>query len=220
MADVLLTKRSAGNAVYLAASDDHSITILRGLKDGETVRCKINRPRNPRHHRLAWAMIGLIFKNQERFPTEEAMVDAIKYMTGHFDEIELPNGKRFHKLRSLSWEKMDQTQFKQWFDRFVQVTLEHIIPGLNKADFEREIYAMIGEKVPGPIKTPDAWEEALEGLLVGISKCRTATQLDRYTADNEKLLLDMGENAPAAIIEKWNKALDLRSAQLDPAGAG
>lgn len=151
--DVLLTvqKNHAGgvrDAVVLAPSDMNSYDVVSAMTEGEVVRCEISRPRNARHHRLAFALLKEVYKNQQIYSTFENMYDAIKIATGLFDMFVLPGGERVFRTRSLAWHMMDQSEFNEWWDKFLNVILNHIIPATKRADLEQRVYEMLGETTP------------------------------------------------------------------------
>lgn len=138
----------AKDGITLHPSDTASYEALSGMQDGEIVRCEISRPRNARHHRLAFALMKEVFKNQTMYSTFENMYDMLKYATGHFDMFVMPGGEKVIRPRSLAWHMMDQTEFQQWWDKFLDVILNKIIPATKRADLEKRIYEMLGERGP------------------------------------------------------------------------
>jgi hypothetical protein len=226
MSEALLIKRSVGQAVYLAPSDDNATVIVRALKDGETVHCKIRRPRNPKHHRLAMALLQLCFEHwgRDKFATYDGMYDDIKFKTGHFDIYEMPNGRAVIKFRSLAWEKMDQNSFRQWWDKLLDLVHKEIIPGVGKKEFEAEVYAMIGENVDKEKKKasalPSDWEDSLQMLLEGLRKCKSWKGVDEFCALHAKLIEDLETHAPDDIQRRWLTARDTRYSDLHPINAG
>ena len=132
----------------LVPSDANSAEVLGDLAAGEIVRCKIERPRNAKHHRLAFALMKEVYKNQKLYSTFEIMYDALKVATGHFDLFVLPGGEKVLRPRSLAWHLMDQTEFEHWWSKFLDVILNQILPATNKAALEKHIYDMLGERGP------------------------------------------------------------------------
>jgi len=226
MTEALFLKRSAGEAIYLAPSDENSKTILRSIQDGETVHAKIHRPRSAKHHRLAFSLLNLCFEHwgRDKFSSFEVMYDYIKFKTGHFDLYDMPNGKTVIKFRSLAWEKMDQTSFRQWWDKLMDLVQQEIIPGVARDDFEAEVYAMIGENAEKE-KTkksppPSDWEESLKMLLEGLQKCKSWDGVDDFCSLHEKLIADLEANSPDDIQRRWLNGRDTRYAELNPVNAG
>lgn len=123
-------------ADHLAAED------LRGLKNGETVRAQITRPRNAGHHRKFFALMKVVFDNQSRYPTLKHLVDAIKLAIGHCDERKV-DGKDIVVLRSISFAKLDQSGFEQFYDRVLDLVLTKILPHVARSDIEARVLDII-----------------------------------------------------------------------------
>ena len=145
MQEVLLVKRPG----RLVAADQLSADILSGLRDGEIVRARVGRPRNPKHHAMAFALFKLIFDAQDRYPTLKHLVDVIKIGVGHYDVREIA-GREVIELRSISYAAMDQHEFGLWWMAVVELVAREILPGIEGTDLEREIEAITGERAPRP----------------------------------------------------------------------
>jgi hypothetical protein len=140
--DVLLVREKNG----FAAADPTSAEVIQGMKHGEVVTATIRRTRNPRFHRLFWALLNLVFENQDRYTTLEQLLDAVKLNIGYFDLVTIP-GKvptQICKLRSISFAKMDETSFRQFFDKAVVFIVADVVPGIDRADLERQVLEIVG----------------------------------------------------------------------------
>lgn len=146
--DVLLQKWDG----KLIGSDSHSEEFLATISNGEVVRCEIVRPRNERHHRLAFALMREVFKNQSMYATFQCFYDAIKMATGCFDTYYVQDFdgvyRETRRMRSLAWHMMDQTEFEEWWNKLLDVILKYILPATARADLEKRVYDMLGERGP------------------------------------------------------------------------
>lgn len=128
--------RTLGGA--LMPCDAEAEAIVASFGSGEIVRCEIRRDRNPGHHRKFFAILGLVFKNQETYLSVEALRFAVMISAGYVDEISIGGGKVAFKPRSISWAKMDQTDF----DRLYSAALEAIprlLPAFDGIDLDRQL---------------------------------------------------------------------------------
>lgn len=141
--EIYLVRKLNMLAPHDAVSDD----LLREIPAGEIVKAVISRPRNIGHHRLFFAMLNVVWKAQNTFATLDRMLSIIKVGTGHFETYEL-DGQKVVEPLSISFAKMDQAAFRQFFDKAVVVILSKILPGVGREDLIREVYAMIGEPIP------------------------------------------------------------------------
>lgn len=124
--------------------DDAGREMHARLPFGEIVKSDMKRPRNQRHHRLFWALMELVFQNQERYATKNLLVAAIKTATGHADVIEIDDGRTILIPKSISFAKMDQTEFDAFYNRVCDVVCTRIIPNLKQEDLKREVAEMVG----------------------------------------------------------------------------
>lgn len=107
------------------------------------VSVEIKKPRNLGHHRKLFALLSLILPNQTRYATTEELLCAIKVYAGLCVPVQLGDGTMVRVPKSISFASMDQTEFEAFWDRVVKVVCERIIPGLKRADLERELLEIV-----------------------------------------------------------------------------
>lgn len=130
----------------LIAADDATRAMLNRIKNGTEVTAEPKVPRNVRFHRMFWALMTKVWENQERYATVENLVDAFKVVAGHADLIVLPSGKEVWVPRSISFAKMDDTAFSDFYDRCADVLAKHFLPGITSEELKREVGLMIGAR--------------------------------------------------------------------------
>lgn len=139
--------RRQGNA--LVPTDDRSSEAFSKVGSGD-VLVWIKKPRNPKFNRYFFAMVGVIFDNQSRYQTKDQLLDAIKIAVGHYDTvISARDSKPYLVLRSISFDNMDEMQFKEFVDRVMDVVAAQIIPNLKPGDLRRELEGFTREN-PSP----------------------------------------------------------------------
>jgi hypothetical protein len=126
--------------------DEAGTDALRAVAHGEIVEVTIRRPRNVRHHRLFWAMAGLVWNqlDHQQYPTVEHLVTRIKIAVGHSDRLEFEGGIVAFIPRSIAFHKMDQVEFSAFYERVCDYVAESILPGVTRADLKDEVERMIG----------------------------------------------------------------------------
>lgn len=132
--------------------DDDGRIAIRNVPDRSILRVDFSVPRNIRMHRLFFAILKLTFEAQQEpkaYPTEEKLLDALKLGVGYVREVRDIKGKEIHRVPdSISFGRMDQVAFKQFFDSVIQLIITRIVPRVSKKDFEQHLYDMLRE--PGP----------------------------------------------------------------------
>lgn len=135
----------------LHPTDQASIDAMRSIPERAIVKIQVSVPRNVRHHRMFFALINLVFEAQREprmFATREALLDAIKIALGHVREVRGIRGETYIVPDSISFGRMDNIAFREFFDAAVRLILEKILPGVGKRDIEQRIYDILKE--PGP----------------------------------------------------------------------
>lgn len=106
--------------------------------DGEVIRVKLMKDRNPRHHRLFFALLRMVFKNQEKYLSQEALRFAVTIQAGWVDEIKLSGDKVALRPKSIAWGRMDQLEFKDYFAAALRAIPE-LLPQFDGVDLEQEL---------------------------------------------------------------------------------
>lgn len=124
---------------------DEDYEAKKRLKMGDIVRCQIKRPRNLRFHKKFFALLSLTYDNIPHdvaellgISSKEGMLDTIKLALDHYDTYEI-GGKTLLRLRSIAFDKMDDTEFETFYVRTVDFILHHLLPGLDQKTLEEEI---------------------------------------------------------------------------------
>lgn len=112
---------------------------------GKTLSVRVTQSRSSRQLRLYRAMLSLVAENLEQDVTADDLHEWLKLRLGYVREVRQRNGEVVHVAKSVAFAKMDQPTFREFFDKAVTMLIEHIIPGLDSADLEREARAMLGE---------------------------------------------------------------------------
>jgi hypothetical protein len=147
----VILKRRAGRAgeVGLFPVDSEGEELMRKLRNDRDVGADIVQRRNPRHHRLFFAMLKFIQMHCEIFsetPIEE-IKDAVKLATGYVKRfVDVDTAKTFYVCKSISWSAMDQTEFNKFFDSACVIIANRWMPhGSAPEDVRKELLTMIGE---------------------------------------------------------------------------
>lgn len=131
---------SVGKGVLLPL-DDLARGLVGKLKTGDRVLVKVHRPRNPDHHRLAFAVLQKIASAKGE--TVETVLTWLKVALGRVDFVMLPSGKTVACPQSISFSAMSQDEFQRFWNEALPLITEHILPGLTVPDYE-EIRGIIG----------------------------------------------------------------------------
>lgn len=127
--------------------DDEAVETLHGTKIGKDVTVEVRARRNPRHHRLFFAILKFLQMHAERFEETpiEKIKDAVKLATGLADTfIDAETHQTYYVLRSISFASMDQGAFNSFFDSACMVVAKRWMPeGTTPEDVRKELLAMV-----------------------------------------------------------------------------
>lgn len=136
MSEILFMRRSLGS---LRPIDPTSAEILDRIAKDEDVKVEITRPRNVKHHRKFFALLNAIYPHQDIYPTRTSFRAALSAALGFGETVKLGDGRTIIVPHSISFAKMDQTEFEAFYDRAVELILTRIVPGVGRADLAREV---------------------------------------------------------------------------------
>lgn len=132
--------------VSLVPTDEESEDAIRALPEGELVRCKIVRPRNPKRHRLWRTLLDRVVKAGAPYPDADALNFALKVALGRADLILGLDGKVYLRPWSTSFNEMEEATFVKFFDAAINLVCEQVLPGCDREDLVKEIFEMIEDK--------------------------------------------------------------------------
>ena len=114
---------------------------------GDIIKAKVSKPRAGWQHRKLWSMVGLVWENQEVYPTKDALMTQIKFLTGnytkHLSQRMHENGEITTKVvpiaDSIAYDAMSQADFEQFYESAFNAVLTHILPGVDANDLRLEV---------------------------------------------------------------------------------
>lgn len=115
------------------------------LRIGDNVLCTIKRPRNYEFHKKYWALLRLTVANlphliqqQMQIFTEEDLLDCLKIDLGLFT-TRWHGGRQIVKTGSISFAKMDNSEFEKFFSRSVDAILRIYLRGTDRQALIEEV---------------------------------------------------------------------------------
>lgn len=115
------------------------------LRIGDNMLCTIKRPRNYEFHKKYFALLRLTVANlphliqqQMQIFTEEDLLDCLKIDLGLFT-TRWHGGRQIVKTGSISFAKMDNTEFEKFFSRSVDAILRIYLRGTDRQALIEEV---------------------------------------------------------------------------------
>lgn len=142
MADLMLRRTATG----FVPADTDAEDACRKLGIGHIFRAKVQKPRSIQHHRLAFALLSLTWKNlPEQFDGRWASFDhfrkAVALEAGHCEEILTSQGEVVRIPSSLAFDALDQVAFSPVFTSMMTVCAGILRISAPELEAEVAIYA-------------------------------------------------------------------------------
>lgn len=134
MVKIRMAKQLGG----LHAVDEDGENVLRKVGLGEIVSVDVVRPRNGAFHNKFFAMINLVYKNQDHYKSFDVLLQVCKLRTGHYETIETAT-EQYKIPKSISFSQMDDISFALFYDRACKWLAEEVIPGLDRKGLDEEV---------------------------------------------------------------------------------
>ena len=123
----------------LVPANEQTLDALRKMKPGQWYRADIRLPRNVKHHRKYFALLGVVFPHQTMWPTFRKFRQKLEEALGHGEYHTNGRGERYFENESISFANMDQEEFEQLYERAVELILTRILPNVGRADLDRQV---------------------------------------------------------------------------------
>lgn len=127
----VLVKRKGEMLLPLARFDGAAIT---GFREGAVLKCELSESRSLPRHRLYWAVLTAVVQATGKWPNAEALHHALKIHLGAVEEIASVRGEILIRPKSTSFGKMDEREFREFFDNVLLAITTEVCPGMTVED--------------------------------------------------------------------------------------
>lgn len=104
----------------------------RRLRVGDLVHAELTKPRNPKHHRLVFALLQKVLENMDGLQTIEQLLTIIKIKLGRVDTlVDASSGKAYYVPQSIAFASMDQTEFSVLWRDLCRLVARDYFPGMD-----------------------------------------------------------------------------------------
>jgi len=131
MAEIYMMKKSDGSFTPV---DQESLDNAAKLKIGAVYKHEVKKPRNYNFHKKYFSLLNLAFDNQEKYDSREAFRSAITMQAGWYNTHTSLNGVLMFSPKSISFAKMDDSDFSELYEKTVTIILKYVLPGCERKD--------------------------------------------------------------------------------------
>lgn len=123
------------NGFKLAYNSDHD--KAKKIPLNEPIVYSWSKPRNLKFHKKFFALINLVYENQEVYSNIEHLRKDLTVEAGFYDIRHDLHGVEVREPKSISFAKMDDNEFSELYNRFIDVVVKWL--GIEKEIILQEI---------------------------------------------------------------------------------
>jgi len=119
--------------IYLVKQLDNTFKVaydsdyenLKKIKPLAMIKCEISQPRNIKFHRKFFALIKMVYQNQERYNNIEHLRKDLIISAGFYDSRVNLYGEEINEAKSISFASMKQIEFDDLYNRVLDEIVKH-----------------------------------------------------------------------------------------------
>jgi len=141
MAEVIYVRRRGSKLEPCSLVDEEALQEFPAEKD---LSVTISRTRSTKQHRFFWTILNKICENHAEYRRAEQLLLWLKIRLGYVEEVRFHDDKVWWVAQSISFNAMDQEEFRKFFHAALDVIVEEVIPGLNTSELIVEVEQLLG----------------------------------------------------------------------------
>ena len=104
---------------------DSDFELSKKIKLNEIYEYEFKQPRNLKFHRKFFALINMVFQNQEQYTNIEHLRKDLIIESGNYELRHDLNGVEIREAKSISFAQMDEIQFSELYNSVVDVIVKY-----------------------------------------------------------------------------------------------
>jgi len=132
--DIYVIKTLSG---HLQPCYDTDIDSLKKIPLNEPIKISYTKQRNAKFHRKFFALVNLVYMNQEVYNNIDHLRKHLTIAAGFYDITYTLEGVETKEAKSISFSKMDDVQFSEFYSRFIDVIHEYF--GFDKQELIEQV---------------------------------------------------------------------------------
>jgi len=120
--EITLVKTLSGS---LRPAYDSDYEKLKKLPVNEPVQFKYTKQRNYKFHKKFFALVNMVFENQERYTNIEHLRRDLIVAAGYYDVRNNFDGVEIYEPKSISFASMDENEFSELYSAVIDVIVKY-----------------------------------------------------------------------------------------------
>ena len=104
---------------------DSDFELSKKIKLNEIYEYECKQTRNIKFHRKFFALINMVFQNQEQYTNIEHLRKDLIIESGNYDLRHDLNGVEIREAKSISFAQMDEIQFSELYNSVIDVIVKY-----------------------------------------------------------------------------------------------
>jgi len=130
----------------LVPCDKNSRQEYQKMVTGKKYRFEARSPRNTKFHRKFFALIKVVYDQQEHFNSEKVLRSFLLIKAGFFNDYIGPYGQYVSIPESISFASMKQEKFEELYESVIDAAVE-FLGDVNACDYSKDLIKESVEKV-------------------------------------------------------------------------
>ena len=122
--------KQLNNSFKIAYNSDYE--NAKKIPLNEPIEFEFKRVRNYKFHKKFFALINLVFENQEQYINIEHLRKDLIISAGYYDLRFNIEGVEIQEAKSISFAKMDEAEFSELYNRIIDVVVKWL--GIERQD--------------------------------------------------------------------------------------
>lgn len=122
--------KQLNNTFKIAYNSDYETAKKIALN--EPIEFEFTKKRNVKFHRKFFALLNLVFENQEQYNNIEHLRKDLTISAGYYDLRHNFQGVEIVEPKSISFAKMDELEFIEFYNRIIDVVVKWL--GIGKEE--------------------------------------------------------------------------------------
>lgn len=120
------------NLGKLYPADQSEAEKMNGIQSDKILKVKVTNTRNYQNHKRFFALMKIVFENQDKYPSLEQMRKEIIMRTGRYVAHHHLTGAVSYSAESIAFDKMDESEFNQLFSDTIDVALKYFCKNMTE----------------------------------------------------------------------------------------
>ena len=127
--------KQLNNTLKVAYNSDYE--LIKKLKLNTVYQVEIKQPRNYRFLKKFFALINMVYENQETYNNIDDLRHDLIVSAGYYRKTINMQGVEVKRANSVSFSKMNETQFSELYNSVIDVVVKWL--GFDKEDIKTNI---------------------------------------------------------------------------------